>query len=275
MKFSPEKMSPNKYLTVFSVSWQNEFTYRLNFILWRFRNILRLLMTYFLWRGVFVSNSNVFGYGQEQMLTYVFMVLLVGSVVLSAPSADNIGGEIANGDLSNYLVKPLGYLKYWFTRDLASKALNVLFAVFEISVLWFFLRPELYFSFSLQTAAGFLISVFLAMAIYYFISCCARFVAFWMPENTWGLAFLLLVGIEILSGGIFPLDILPSQVRTVLELTPFPYLLYYPIAIFQGKVLGIELLRALLMSGVWSAAMFYLTKFVWSKGLKIYACEGR
>ena len=124
---------------VFSVSWSNEFVYRLNFVLWRFRNILRFLMTYFLWRGIYTSNQNIFGYSQTQMLTYVFMVLIVQAVVTSSPSSDNIGGEIANGDLSNYLVKPLGYLKYWFTRDLASKSLNLFFAMFEIFLLWFLL----------------------------------------------------------------------------------------------------------------------------------------
>lgn len=265
----------HKYLAVFAASWQNEFTYRLNFILWRFRNVLRLLMTYFLWRGVFVSNSQVFGYSQGQMLTYVFMVLLVGSLILSSPSSDNIGGEIANGDLSNYLVKPLGYLKYWFTRDLASKLLNIIFAAFEILILWFFLRPDLNFPLTAQSLIGFTVSCLLAMAIYYFLSSSARFVAFWMPENTWGLAFLLLVGIELLSGGIFPLDILPPAVKTFLEMTPFPYLLYYPIAIFQGKVAGLELARVLAVGAVWAGIMFYLTKIIWARGLKNYASEGR
>ena len=260
-----------KYFTVFLASWQNEFTYRLNFILWRVRNILRLLMTYFLWRGVFASNSNVFGYSQPQMLTYVFLVLLVGSLVLSSPSSDNIGGEIANGDLSNYLLKPLGYLKYWFTRDLASKALNLLFATGEIFLLWLFLRPEINLVFSF----GGIISIFLAIIIYYFLSTAARFVAFWMPENTWGLAFLVLVAVEILSGGIFPLNILPPSIKNILELTPFPYLIYFPIAIFQGKVVGLELIKALLISGVWAVLTLILVKWLWARGLKNYASEGR
>src|SRR3990172_10036995 len=108
-----------KYLTIFSLSFQNEFIYRLNFILWRFRNVLRILMTYFLWYSVFSSNTNVFGYSKEQMLAYVFLVLLVTSFVMSAPSNDNVGGEISDGTLNNFLIKPLGYLRYWFTRDWA------------------------------------------------------------------------------------------------------------------------------------------------------------
>ncbi len=86
-------------------------------------------MTYFLWRGIFTTSNLVFGYTQPQILTYIFLVLVVQSFVLSAPSSDNIGSEIGSGDLSNFLLKPMGYLKYWFTRDLANKLLNIIFAL--------------------------------------------------------------------------------------------------------------------------------------------------
>lgn len=200
-----------KYLTVFTVSWQNEFVYRLNFILWRFRNILRLLMTYFLWRGIFVYNSNVFGYSGPEMLTYVFLVLVVQAIVLSAPSADNIGGEIGSGDLSNYLIKPISYLRYWFTRDIASKLLNIFFSLGEITVLWLLLRPHLVFPAHLLSVGGFFLCCLFAITIYFFLEVSNRFIAFWTPENTWGLSFLVIILIEILGGGMFPLIFFPNR----------------------------------------------------------------
>src|SRR3989344_1789920 len=117
-----------KYLTVFLTSWQNEFIYRLNFILWRGRNVIRILMTFYLWQSIYSQNQIAFGYSQTQMMAYVFLVLLISAFVIATPSNDNIGGEISSGDLSNYLVKPISYLRYWFTRDLASKLLNFTFA---------------------------------------------------------------------------------------------------------------------------------------------------
>jgi len=116
-----------KYLTVFAIDWQNQFIYRLNFILWRLRNVLRVLMTYFLWTSIFSSQTSVFGYTREQMVAYLLLALFVNSLVASAPSNDNVGGEVSNGTLNNFLVKPIGYLRYWFTRDLSSKLLNIIF----------------------------------------------------------------------------------------------------------------------------------------------------
>src|SRR3989344_4004598 len=100
-----------KYLAIFSLSFQNEFTYRINFILWRLRNVLRLIMTYFLWHSVFSTRSEAFGYTSDQMTVYIFLSLFFASLVLSSPSNDNMGGEISSGDLSNFIVKPLSYLK--------------------------------------------------------------------------------------------------------------------------------------------------------------------
>ncbi len=264
-----------KYLTVFQISWQNEFVYRLNFVLLRLRNVIRLLMTYFLWQGVFLTNQTVFGYNQSQITTYIFLVLAVQALVLSAPSSDNIGSEIGSGDLSNYLVKPLGYLKYWFTRDVASKLLNLLFAVFEVAILFFLFRPVITFPASPLAVIAFLVSAILAMILYYFLSVSARFVAFWTPENTWGLAFVIIVIMETLGGSIFPLDVLPQPVYQLLQLTPFPYLIYLPIAIFSEKIVGLELVWILLQSSLWVIIMYLLTKFIWKKGLVVYQASGR
>lgn len=265
----------SKYLAIFITSWQNEFIYRLNFVLWRLRNILRLLMTYFLWSGIFLTHQQVFGYSQPEILTYIFMVLVVQTVVLSAPSSDNIGGEISNGDLSNYLLKPINYLTYWFTRDLSSKLLNISFATFEIVVLWIILRPNLTLPDQPIIIFSFILALSLAALLYYFLNVSTRFVAFWTPENVWGLSFVSIVLIEILAGGIFPLDILPNWLTILLQFTPFPYLVYYPIAIFLGKFSAIEIVRIIIQTGIWVLVMYYLTKFIWKKGLIIYSSEGR
>ncbi len=264
-----------KYLTVFNLSWQGEFTYRLNFVLWRFRNILRFLMTFFLWTGIFVTNQNVFGYTRPELLTYVFLVLIVQSIVLSAPSADNIGGEISNGDISNYLVKPVSYLKFWFTRDLASKFLNLSFAVGEVGLLWLWLRPAIQFPSSWASIIGFGIICALAVVLYFFVSITSKFVSFWTPENTWGLTFLTLVMIEVLGGSIFPIDILPKLAQTLLQFTPFPYLIYYPIAIWVGKISGLEMIRVIIQALIWVVIMYMIAKIIWRKGLITYQSEGR
>ena len=232
-------------------------------------------MTYFLWTGIFLANKQVFGYTQEQMLTYVFVVLFVSTIILASPSMDNIGGEIANGDLSNYLVKPVSYIKYWFTRDLSSKLLNIIFAVFEISFLWFILKPQIKLPQEFVVWILFLISCIIAVFIYFNLNILSKTIAFWVPEYTWGLTFVLLVLVETLSGAFFPIDVLPKVGQILIQFTPFPYLIYYPIAIFTEKIIGFDAIKILGQAIIWSVILLLATRYYWNQGLKVYGSEGR
>ena len=52
-----------KLWSIFKISFEQEFAYRLNFILWRVRNVFQVLLTYFLWSTVFTNpNTQIFGY---------------------------------------------------------------------------------------------------------------------------------------------------------------------------------------------------------------------
>lgn len=263
----------SKYFSIFIISWQNEFTYRLNFILWRARNLFKFLMAYFLWSGVFLTSGSIFGYAKEEMLTYVFLSLVVVSFVRSTLT-DNIGGEISNGSLNNYLIKPVSYLGFWFSRDIANKFLNLLFSIIEVLTLYYIFRPNIVIPSDLTVLLAFVLSIIMAIGIYYCLNVTSRLVAFWAPENTWSVAFLMVIFVDTLSGGVFPLDILPENLQIILQLTPFPYLVYFPIAIYLGRFNSFELLLVLIQSFIWLLLCYILMRYVFSKGVKNYASEG-
>lgn len=134
----------NKYWSVFKISFQQEFVYRLNFIMWRVRNIAQIFLVFFLWDTIFSDPSReVFGYDRSKILTYVFGLLIVRALVLSARAVE-VPGEVSRGDLSNYLLKPLNYFRYWMMRDASSKLLNIAFALVEASILYIILRPPFF-----------------------------------------------------------------------------------------------------------------------------------
>lgn len=231
-------------------------------------------MTFFLWTSIFSLNKVAFGYSREQMIAYVFLVLIVSAFVTAAPSNDNVGGEISNGDLNGFLIKPIGYLRYWLTRDWSSKLLNISFAVVEIVVLWTLFRPHIalasnYWQFGLGIGL-----CIIAALLYFVITKIAISIAFWAPEDTWGFMFIIWVCMETLSGMVFPLDILPQSVLSILNLTPFPYLVYYPIAIMVGRLTLQETLRVICQAGLQLSIYYWLMSKVWKKGLKNYSAYG-
>jgi ABC-2 type transport system permease protein len=265
-----------KYWTIFKISFEQEFAYRLNFILWRVRNVFQILLTYFLWSTVFANPATqIFGYDRTKILTYVFGIMIVRSLVLSARAMD-VSGDVANGDLSNYLLKPLSYFKYWFTRDVSSKALNLMFAAIEFLVLFIILKPPFFLQTNLLTLLVFFVSIILAILIYFFLLFIVSSIPFWAPEIGWGSHFLItVVIIESLSGSLFPINILPGMFQSAVLMTPFPYLIYFPVQVYLGQITGMALVGGLMVATAWTGVLWFSMNFIWQRGLKVYQAIGR
>jgi len=266
----------SKYISIFRISFAQEFAYKLNFVMWRVRNVIQVFVVFYFWDTAFSeSQSTIFGYDRAKILTYTFGILLVRAVVLSARAVD-VSGQIANGDLSNLLLKPFGFMKYWFTRDLSSKSLNLMFAVGETSVLFFVLKPPLFLQTNGYLLLEFMIFLVLATILFYLILFLVNMVAFWMPENGWAAQFLFIVIItEFLSGGTLPLDIFPESVQMILRMLPFGYLIFFPIQVYLGKISQSIIFQGFAIEVFWILILLFLVKSVWQKGLKNYASEGR
>jgi len=265
-----------KYLSVFKISFQGEFVYKLNFIMWRARNVLQIFLVFFLWDAVFSQpNRVIFGYDRSKILTYVFGLLIVRAFVLSARAVE-VAGEISRGDLSNYLLKPVNYFRYWFTRDISSKALNLAFATIEVVVLYYVLKPPFFIQTNPTILLSFLASIILAVFIFFVLLFMTSTVPFWMPEIAWGAQFLVVtIVVEFLSGALFPIDVLPVTIQNILYLTPFPYLIFFPLQVYLGKIEGLLIVKGLLISFCWAIALRSLLKIVWEKGLRVYQAHGR
>lgn len=265
-----------KYLQIFKISFEEEFAYKFNFILWRVRNVIQILMAYYVWCAVYsVPDKIIFGYDRIKILTYVFGTMIVRALVMSARSMD-VGNDISTGDLSNYLIKPINYFKYFFTRDAASKILNLIFAIVEFLLLFIILRPPFIFQTNLISILGFLIAVILAMCIYSLILFLLSSIPFWVPELGWSSQFLVAVVIvEVLSGMVFPINILPNALQSIILATPFPYLIYFPVEVYLGNIKGLAMLGGIMVSAAWMGILWISLNIVWKKGLKVYQAFGR
>lgn len=264
-----------RYWTIFKISFEQEFAYKLNFIMWRVRNVLQFLVAYFLWTTIFADPSRVvFGYDQSRIITYIFGLIIIRAIVLSSRSID-IAGEMSQGLLTNYLLKPMSYIKYWFTRDISSKFLNLAFSVVEVTILFFVLKPNFFLQTNLVVFLAFIISLAVAVILFFLLMFVSNMLPLWFPEQAWSMTFLLFIFTDFMGGGILPLDILPAYIVKILYLTPFPYLLFIPIEIYLGKLDLAASLNSILVGGLWVLLLSFATRSIWNLGLKSYRAEGR
>jgi len=264
-----------KYTAIAAVSWQAGFVYRLNFTMWRVRQFIQLLTLFFLWSAVLADQAQIFSYSPQELLTYVLLGQLVRAIVLSSRSID-AQGEISSGDLNNYLIKPLNYFFFWISRDIADKALNILFSIAEIFLLFLLFQPDFYFQTQPLQLTLFIIFLFLAATLYFMFSFIISMTTFWFYENNgWGQRFLSFVLIESLAGGLFPLDIIPGYFGQIIQYLPTAYFIYLPLQIYLGRIPLNQLPLHFVVLLFWIVALYLIGQFLWRRGLKIYAAFGR
>ena len=237
---------------------------------------MQILIFFFLWSAIFSGGTDqFFGYDKTKILTYAFALIIIRAIVFSSRSVD-VAGQIANGELTNLLLKPVNYFKYWLTRDVSSKVLNLVFGFFETVILVLILKPNIFIQTNGIYLAAFLVSIVIAMFIYFNLTMITSFVPFWVPELSWGAQFLMIaIVVEFMSGSYFPLDVFPNVVFQILRFTPFPYLVFIPIKIYLGNFDYQMIIQSLIIGVAWSVALWKITNYVWKKGLLVYDSVGR
>lgn len=261
-----------KYLEIFNVTLAQYFVYRLNFLLWRFRVVLNLILVYFLWNAVYTQKKVILGYTQPEMLTYVLLISFLSNVVFSS-KIQEISGDILNGNIINQLLKPVPIIKVLLTKEAADKFINIALSVVEMALIIFLLKPAI----SLQTDSFVigisLLSLLIGICIAFFISFSVSMVAFWTAE-VWAPRFIYFILVFMLAGNYFPLDIMPKPIYELLLLTPFPYFIFIPAKIaihgFDGNTV-----RIFVYSIVWLILSYILTVRLWQKGMRDYSFYGK
>jgi ABC-2 type transport system permease protein len=259
-----------KYLSIFSITLQEIFTYRLNMIMWRVRQVFVFLIPFFIWKAVLGQGGTIYGYSFSAIMTYLFGTTILRSLVMGSRTID-LGGMINTGALTIPLMRPINMFNFFFIRDLADKLFNLGFMLLELPLIYFIFHPPVF----LQTnplvllSAG--LSIVLAVLIYFYINVIFGSLAFW-SRDVWAPRFLLMVIMEFATGAMFPLDMLPEIWQRFISFTPFPYLLFIPLKIYLGSA---NALLQLAGSLTWVLLLRYLAKIVWKKGIRSYEAEGR
>lgn len=262
-----------KYWIFTTITISEYMAYRMNFFMWRVRQIIQLLVMYFLWFAVFANQNVLFGYTESMMLSYVFLTALLHTYVLGT-TTNGLGEMINDGRLTNFLTRPIGFFKVFMARDAADKFLNLICSVVEIAVLILILRPSLSIQHDPMLLILTLITTGIAIVLFFYFSLIIGFLGFWTPE-IWGPRFLSIIIVEFFSGAMFPLDVFPGMVKTLSLYLPFQYLLYFPASIYLGKLEMPAIFFGICVSIGWTVGLYLAATIIWHRGLAVYEAQGR
>ena len=261
-----------KYLIAYSISLQETLQRRSTLIMDRVGGFAVVLSLYSFWNALLGSKPSFLGYTRPEMMTYVLAINVLRSLVFTGRGWQLVG-EISNGKISSYLVRPISYHGYSLALDLAQKSVHVVSALLEVALLAVFIRGGLFLPAHPLTWILFACSAALASLIFFFMEFLVSSLAFWTSESG-GPLFCFELFLQFAAGAFFPLDVLPDALRRALAATPFPYMVYFPARIFLEKISAAEAARVLAAEAAWLAAFLAAALSVWRAGVRSYAAEG-
>lgn len=261
------------YFLVARNTWDEALTYRLNFAVWRLRVFLSLISTYFLWLTLLPQGASIANYNQSLMLTYIVGGAIIYAIVMSTRAA-SVADDIVQGNLSNYLIRPVNYIWYYFSKDIGDKAMNIVFSLIEVSLVFILLHPPFFLQTNMLFLFSFFIAIIFAVIINFYMNMLLSFIGFFSSE-AWAPRFIFFILLSFFAGSIFPLDILPYPLYFFLKLLPFSYLIYAPMKIYLGQLPLEQILFNIFLSGVWIVLLRFFVAKIWQKGLSKYSAEGK
>jgi ABC-2 type transport system permease protein len=265
----------DKYRHAFLVGLQSNLVYRWNFAVRGFFSLFHLAAVFILWGAAFAgAKTGIGGFSLNQTLTY-FVALLVLQFFISAFNEDyQISEEIRNGLINQFLLKPINYFAYRFSIFIAARCVSGALILLPIVVALPVLHGSLTFPLEPWRVALGLPAMFLSAVIQFSIAYCFGLLTFWFLEIQ-GFVILSMAVETVLGGQMFPLDLLPAPIYAVAKFLPFYYQMYFPAAIFTGRIDSItEVWRGLEVQLVWVVILLAIGHTLWVRGLRRHTAVG-
>jgi ABC-2 type transport system permease protein len=265
-----------KYWHVINIGVQNNLTYRFNFLARALFGLIPLVAILYVWQTIYSGKgpgSRVGAYSLGEMISYYLLTTLVDALTAVNEDDWQIAADIKDGNISQFLLKPIDYLNYRLCLFFAGRLTYLAVAALPLALFALGFRQHLVAPANWGALALFLTSVLFTALLQFFISYTMAMLAFWVLEVS-TFIFILFAFEYIASGHLFPLDILPAGLQHALAFTPFPYQMYFPVSIYLGKTTGAALAQGLLIQALWVLATCGLARLAWCRGLRRYSAAG-
>ena len=126
-----------KYWHVVNIGIQNNLAYRVNFLFRIVFGFIPLLATIYLWRAIYRGKSSgeeVSAYSLAQMTSYYLLVTIVDALTAVNEDDWQIAADIKDGNISQFLLKPIDYLAYRLCLYSASRLIYLAVAAIPLGL---------------------------------------------------------------------------------------------------------------------------------------------
>ncbi len=263
-------MSWRKYLTSASMEVQAAAQFRMNFFLSILVEALPLIGLLYLWIFLFDARGEMYGYSAAGVITYY----IIGTAVAGwLPTVWwEVSDNIRDGSLTRFLVLPMSYLGYYFSREMASQLVYFSMTLAVLLPVGVLLHPYLVLAVPVNLLL-FIASLLVGFCLTFMMQSCIHLLAFWFDSVTGFLSVFYLIS-AFLSGAFFPLDFLPEPLLRIITILPFHYLRFTPLQIYLGNLEVASALVSLAGAAAYTIIFYLAAGTLWRRGASRYAAPG-
>ncbi|MBQ3664850.1 MAG: ABC-2 family transporter protein [Lachnospiraceae bacterium] len=249
---------------------KDSLAYKGSFYLFVICKVLSVFITYYLWRAIFSSsdNSELGGFNQVEILTYVFMSFVCSNMVYISMTT-KIGENVVDGSIAINLIKPISYKSKLFAESIGEMIYKFIvpsvFVWIGLEVYKYVILDE--FSLSGIRIALFLLSSMLSFIIYFLFEFCFGMIAFY-STYVWGMEIIKNSVLSFLTGQIIPLTFFPDFAQKLFNYLPFSSMNYVPVMIYLGKISSSELIFSIERQILWILILELISIALWRRVVK-------
>lgn len=264
----------DKYRHVFAMGLQSGLVYRWNFLIRVLFSLLHLAALFALWGAAYSGQHDIGGFNFRETMSY-FLCLVIANYLISAFNEDyQIGEEIRGGTINQFITKPIDYYCYRLTIFFANRLVTAVVVAVPILACLPLLAEYLPHGIDGWRWVAVVPSIVLSAMIQFSIAYCFGLLAFWFLEIQ--SIIILSFAIEtLLSGQVFPLDLMPKALFTISQWLPFYYQAYFPVAIVTGRVPDLAAAQhGILIQVGWVVLFVIGARILWHRGLRRHTAVG-
>ncbi len=259
------------YIQQFKTSLATMFQYRASLVIWLISQVLEPLIYLIVW--TVVSNGqggSVGGFTTTEFAGYFISLMLINHITYTWIMYE-YEYRVRHGSLSFALLRPVHPIHADIADNISSKAVSfpaMLLAALGLAMLF---RPA--FHFLPWAVVATLPAVALAFILRFFVEWCLALAAFWMTRVS-AMNQTYYVAMLFLSGQMAPLALMPMWVQTIASISPFRWMISFPLELLLGRLSPIQALQGFAAQMIWIGLAWGLMRLVWRAGVRAYSAVG-
>ncbi|WP_392485940.1 ABC-2 family transporter protein [Haloimpatiens sp. FM7315] len=258
-----------KYFTAVVLSLKDYKYFSLDFFYGLLAIPIQVCVIYLFWKYS-LNNTKILSYtasslGKYFIYTNVLQLSFLPAMFVTYETWDSIN----KGEISLWIVKPLNYPLYIFSKKFGNFIFKFIICMFVFSGIEIIFK--LNFSYK-SLILGIVLSI-LGFIILFQIQFLIGICTFWvgkvltLRDNIMNLTFLF-------GGQLLPINMLPRIISNISKYLPMQYIYYLPANVLSNNFSINEISFYIKIEVIWIIIFFIATNILWNLGIKRYSPNG-